>query len=363
MAKRKTEKRKAPRPPKASTALYAYWQDNDRFADLFNHVLFGGHDYLKPGRLSEKDTDQSAVIRGKDGSFRSVERHRDIIKSYAGDTDFVIVGIENQSYVDYTMPVRNMVYDGLNYARQCRELGVRDPARRGADEFLSKAGRESRIRPAVTLVIYHGEKAEWDGPHKLSDMMDIPGEIRPYFNDYRINVFSIRSAGGISFGNKDNQTLFAVTEYHFRKGKGFDIAEFEKEFPALEINAETLAAVGALTDCADYMEYAHQNKEKEEINMCEAVKAIREKGMKEGIEQGIEQGISQGIEQGISQGIEQGISQGIEQGISRGIDQGFTQAALLYEYLFNNNKTEELQKSFRDVGYQKELIARYNICD
>ena len=77
--------------------------------------------------------------------------------------------------------------------------------------------------------------------------------------------------------------------------------------------------------------------------MCEAVKAIREKGMKEGIEQGI--------------------SQGIEQGISRGIDQGFTQAALLYEYLFNNNKTEELQKSFRDVSYQKELIARYNICD
>ena len=57
--------------------------------------------------------------------------------------------------------------------------------------------------------------------------------------------------------------------------------------------------------------------------MCEAVKAIREKGMKEGI----------------------------------------SQATLLYEYLFNNNKTEELQKSFRDAGYQKELIARYNICD
>ena len=286
-------------------------------------MLFGGHDYLKPGRLSEKDTDQSAAIRGKDGSFRSVERRRDIIKSYAGGTDFVIIGIENQGYVDYTMPVRNMVYDGLNYTRQCRELKAAHPNWRNADEFLSKIKREDRIRPVVNLIIYYGGKDEWDGPHKLSDMMDIPDEIKPHFNDYRINILNIRGASEISFGNKDNQDLFAVTEYHFKKGRDFDIAEFEKEFPALDINAETLAAVGALTDCADYMEYAHQNKEKEEINMCEAVKAIREKGMREGI----------------------------------------SQATLLHEYLFNNNKTEELQKSFRDAGYQKELIARYNICD
>jgi hypothetical protein len=73
------------------------------------------------------------------------------------------------------------------------------------------------------------------------------------------------------------------------------------------------------------MEYARRNKEKETINMCEAIRAIKEQGMSEGMSQGI------------------------------------SQTTLLYEFLFNNNKTEELQKSFKDMDYQKELIIKYDI--
>lgn len=263
--------------------------------------------------------------KGQDGSFQSVERHRDIIKTYGDGTEFVIIGLENQSYIDYTMPIRNMVYDGLNYTKQCHEFGNSATKWRDTDEFLSRIKRESRIKPIVNLIVYHGEKDEWDGPHKISDMMDIPDEVRPYFNDYRINVFNIRNAGEISFGNKDNRSLFAIIDFHCSKGKDFDITVFENEFPGLDINPETMAAVGALTECVDYMEYARRNKEKETINMCEAIRAIKEQGMSEGMSQGI------------------------------------SQTTLLYEFLFNNNKTEELQKSFKDMDYQKELIIKYDI--
>ena len=48
---------------KPDTVLKNFWRDNQRFADVFNTVLFNGKQVLKPEDLKEADTDISSVIK------------------------------------------------------------------------------------------------------------------------------------------------------------------------------------------------------------------------------------------------------------------------------------------------------------
>ena len=48
---------------KPDTVLKTFWKNNQRFADLFNTVLFEGNPILKPNDLKEADTDVSSIIK------------------------------------------------------------------------------------------------------------------------------------------------------------------------------------------------------------------------------------------------------------------------------------------------------------
>ena len=48
---------------KPDTVLKTFWKNNQRFADLFNTVLFDGNTILKPNDLKEADTDVSSIIK------------------------------------------------------------------------------------------------------------------------------------------------------------------------------------------------------------------------------------------------------------------------------------------------------------
>ena len=47
------------------------------------------------------------------------QRWRDLLKSVivkeTGDMVYILLGVENQSDIHYAMPVKNMIYDGMNY--------------------------------------------------------------------------------------------------------------------------------------------------------------------------------------------------------------------------------------------------------
>jgi hypothetical protein len=279
--------------------------------------------------LSEGDTDETAVVFGKDGSAEAVARHRDIVKAYGSSAELVIVGIENQMEVNYAMPARGMLYDALNYAKQCKRLenANRKSGRlRTAAEFLGGVAKGDRIAPVITLVLYYGEEG-WDGPLKLSDMMDIDDDIRGCFQDYEIKVLNMREAEKLPFANEENRKLFAVVGQHCRKGKNFDFDDLEREFSGLNLSPETLAAAGAITGEQRYIDYAYKNTDKGEINMYEYVKAMRKYFREEGREEGREKGREE--------------------------------VNLLIKYLYTNNLMDELEKSVSDPAYQNELIAKY----
>ncbi|MGN1187507.1 MAG: hypothetical protein ACI4R6_03345, partial [Lachnospiraceae bacterium] len=54
-----------------------------------------------------------------------VNRTRDVVKSFTAmtdsDTAYVVLAIEAQSHIHYAMPVRNMLYDALQYSGQVQK--------------------------------------------------------------------------------------------------------------------------------------------------------------------------------------------------------------------------------------------------
>lgn len=109
-------------------------EHNDIFADIINCFLFDGEHLVDPDDL-ENSNIQEPVIN-LDGKIHKIER--DICKKWKSKaTNFVILGIENQTLPDKTMPFRIMEYDALSYKRQ----------------LITSA---EEIAPIVTIVLYYG---------------------------------------------------------------------------------------------------------------------------------------------------------------------------------------------------------------
>ena len=81
---------------------------------------------------------------------------------------YILLGIEDQTDVHYAMPVRNIIYDALQYGKQVSEVAKKhknqaDREGHNKAEYLSGFYKEDLIRPVVTLVVHFGAD-EWDGP-------------------------------------------------------------------------------------------------------------------------------------------------------------------------------------------------------
>ena len=74
---------------KPDTVLKNFWRDNQRFADVFNTVLFNGKQVLKPEDLKEADTDISSIIKFNNHA-ETVQRILDVVRKTTDGTDFII---------------------------------------------------------------------------------------------------------------------------------------------------------------------------------------------------------------------------------------------------------------------------------
>lgn len=74
---------------KPDTILKAFWRNNERFADLFNAVLFDGKQILKPEELQEANTDLSSVLK-INSHAETIQKVFDVVKKTAYGVDFMI---------------------------------------------------------------------------------------------------------------------------------------------------------------------------------------------------------------------------------------------------------------------------------
>lgn len=102
-----------------------YLNDNERFADLCNYYFYRGKQVLKPEDLEEQDTTEVLSVFGINSREIQLQKWRDLLKKViikrTKSCNYVIIGIENQTDIHYAMPVRNMIYDALNYGNQVKE--------------------------------------------------------------------------------------------------------------------------------------------------------------------------------------------------------------------------------------------------
>ena len=235
---------------------------NDVFADIVNVLLFKGEQVINEKDL-EADTTKSMFKA--DGKIH--EQERDVSKFWKnGEIRISILGIENQTAQDSDMPLRVISYDGASYKQQ----------------LLDK--KQKKRYPVATLVLYFGTEEKWSKAKHLYDCFEVPEKLKPFVNDYKINVFNIAflSPKTIAMFKSD----FKIIAEYFRAKRLNQKYKGSKE--KLKHANETLKMFSALTGDDSFEKvYNEGNFKKGGITMCDVVERIRDEGITEGINKGI----------------------------------------------------------------------------
>lgn len=279
-----TEKNKI----KPDTILKNFWRNNNHFADLFNAALFGGEQVLKPGDLTEVDTDVSSILKFN-GHAETVQKILDIVKKTAYGIDFVIWGLENQARIHYAMPLRHMLGDAFSYLKEYHEIAARnqkDKTFSSSDEFLSNFKKTDRLHPVISLCVYYGEN-EWDGPFCLTDMLEIPQKLKPLVSDYQMNLIQLRSSEALRFRDPDVDTVFDISRSIYNR----NYEKLNTVYKERAITTELALVIGAITESQQLIDHALESEQKGgQIYMCSALEEIKKEGIQQGIQEGIQEG-------------------------------------------------------------------------
>ena len=236
---------------------------DDVFADIINVLLFKGERLVQEDEL-EADTTKSMFKT--DGKIH--EQERDVSKFWKnGEIRISILGIENQTKQDSDMPLRVISYDGASYKQQ----------------LLNE--KQKKRYPVTTIVLYFGTDKKWNTSKSLYDCFEIPEKLKPFVNNYKINVFNIAwlSEKTIEMFKSD----FKLIAQYFRTKRLNKKYTGSKE--KLQHANETLKMFSALTGDDTFEKVYNENHlEKGGVTMCDVVERIRDEGRAEGRAEGQE---------------------------------------------------------------------------
>ena len=253
---------------------------NDVFSDIVNVLLFGGKKVVEEESLFDTVTDSVLKI-----DKRVRIQDRDVAKYWKdSQINIALFGIENQTNPDKFMPLRVVGYDGLEYTRQVRK------------EFNG----ESKY-PVITLVLYLGYDKKWTYPKNLFGVLDIDEELKPYVNDYKINLFEIAYLDR-EIIDSFTSDFWILADYLYQMRVNRNYVAGKKSIGHIE---ELLMLMSAMTGDKRFEDVIDEANTKEVMNMCEVLDIVEARGIEKGREKGIEEGMEKGIEQGMEKGEEQ----------------------------------------------------------
>lgn len=272
---------------KADVAVNRLMRRKEIFADLVNGVIYKGRKVLRPEKLENISGQTGILLETKNGKIHALERRGDVRMRADMGTYSVIFAEENQAAVHYAMPVRNMLYDALEYVNQVQDL-EKEHKRRGeilkGDSFLSGITKEDRLSPVITTVLYLGE--DWDGAKSLYEMMEFWGKgeeeavLRQYLPDYKINLVAVDRVEDTNVFDSCLQQIFDMIKFRKDKKKLYGYVKENRE--RLErMDGVELAAL--LVVMGEQKRLARMLEEKgEEFKVCKAIDDLIEDGREEG---------------------------------------------------------------------------------
>lgn len=280
------------------TKAKEFLSNNERFADIFNYYMFDGKSVIKPEDLQEKDTTEVISIYGIDGKEMQKQRWRDLLKSAiikkTEDIIYILLGAENQSDIHYAMPVKNMIYDAMNYGSQVAEAARFHKDKKDFDssaEFLAGFKRDDKLTPVITLTVYWGAEA-WDAPRCLHDMFpDTDSQILRYVDNYHLHLIVPQEIMNFDRFQTSLGEVFEVIKASDDKKKMKSIFASNPKFKSLE--NEAVSAINVFTGLNIPID-----KKEGKTDMCKAWQDQWLDGKAEGREEGIEALILDNLEDG-----------------------------------------------------------------
>ena len=261
-----------------------FMSDSDRFADAFNYIMPDGWQ-VEAKDLKELDTNLFEIPYGINAK-EPVQRVRDLVRSmiikYDDRAVYVIGGLENESKVNYAMPVKALILDMLNYTKQIREAEKSYKKQKeygdSNSEFLSGFHKEDKLIPVITLTIHFGNQ-KWDGPRNIREMFsETDPRIMRFLPDYEINLISPNEIDDFSDFDSDLGVVLSYIKASVDKKELRNLTSSDERFRRVERDA--FHVLNEATDSKLKM-IVKEGK----IDVCTAIKEIREEGIEEGIDQ------------------------------------------------------------------------------
>lgn len=265
------------------------FKNNAVFVDLINNTIFQGEKVLNPENVIEQSTE---VLLANVHLQDMKNRYRDILRQAEIKSDesatYVIFGIENQTNVDYTMPIRVLWYDAMEYDRQRLEIiahNIKNNKKPNTKaEYLCGFTPYDFIKPVITIVVYFG-KEPWDGPTQLHHMFNpkTPLPILQQANNWRINLVEPLK-----------MTTEELTNYTSDLGAVFTFMKYSRDADALMHAIRTDPRFDDLSDAAvDAINYFTHKKLSKISNgkggntMCLALDIIEKRAFDDGYGRGV----------------------------------------------------------------------------
>lgn len=325
-----------------------YLDDGERIADFINVVYFQGEEIVHSNDVQEMDSvvQRIRTIWGKVSTWSYT---RDFLRKIIFETECLLIGIEHQTDINLTMPVRVMGYDVGVYEKQIRHL--KKFHRRNKDikgyEFTSGISKRDRLIPVLTTVLYFGEE-EWKGPRSLHEMMNFEGKLAylmEWIPDYPIHIIEVRRYPHWEKFQSDLRQVFGYLQ-HIQNG--MDILQYlqvnRSEYENLA--EDTFDLLSVVTNAKELMDIKEKSKnETGGINMCKAIQEL----------------INQGRAEGRMMGWNAGQSDGLSKGLSKGRIEGEERMGNLVRILLTKSQTEELARAIEDEEYRKKLFEEYHL--
>ncbi|MBR4777359.1 MAG: hypothetical protein IK007_07080 [Lachnospiraceae bacterium] len=277
-----------------------FFRDTKRFADIWNGLAFNGRQVVKWDELEEISPIGLAVNKEL-----KTKKTADIVMASTGTGERLAILIaENQLSIDYSMIVRVLLREFMEYDRQVSEI-----IKKNRDELRTMKGRKKtedsienknltageymylfkktdRLKPVSTLVLYWNS-APWDGAETLHDLVDFSKceEMRKISANYKLNIVIIDSLENSDklFRNRDVKDVVNLYQKRNDKTAFKEYIDTQKVF-----DRESIEVITEMVTSKELKAYMQNNTDNEggDIDMCKAITDLIQDGKEEGKAEG-----------------------------------------------------------------------------
>jgi len=148
-------------------------------------------------------------------------------------------------------------------------------------EYPSRMKKGQKFVPIITLVLYMGKDKLWDGARSLYEMLEIDDAVKPFVNDYKLNLFDYHDYENFDVFKTENRILFEMLMNSRDKNKMLGILKKNTHYGKVD-EESAKAILGILNVNVDLDKIVKKDEAGREVyDMCQAFEDYKEEGREE----------------------------------------------------------------------------------